>query len=169
MFMSDQSVRKLVTRRRLRAWAMALTAMCVAGAWSAGTASASGIECSNESVSVQAGLFTQHVDGTYCRPAGTHPDGIMLLVPGGTYNRAYWDFPYQPDTYSFAHAAARAGIGAFAIDLIGTGQSSRPLSPTITATSQASSVHQVISHLRTTGSKATRSTRCCSAPTHWAR
>jgi pimeloyl-ACP methyl ester carboxylesterase len=76
---------------------------------------------------------------------------VFLLIPGGSYNRVYWDFPYRPAVYSFNRAMARAGYASFAIDRLGTGASSKPLSWLVTSTTEAGAIHQVVQHLRKTG------------------
>lgn len=107
--------------------------------------------CDTRTVPVQVGLASWTVSGTYCRPAAGAPDSAFVLVPGASYNREYWDFQYQPETYSFARSLARNGYATFAIDRVGTGQSSKPLSVALTAAAQSSTVHQVISRLRGSG------------------
>jgi pimeloyl-ACP methyl ester carboxylesterase len=137
-------------RARYASWSIAaiVAALMLSAATPAAAATASSeVTCDDRTVSVRLGL---RIAGTYCRPSGT-PRAIFVLVPGATYNRAYWDFPLQPDTYSFARAAARRGYAVLAIDRLGTGDSSRPLSATLTATLDAATVHDVISHLRGTG------------------
>jgi len=88
-----------------------------------------------------------HEHGRLCSPAagaGT----VIMLVAGGSYNSTYWDFPYQPDTYNFRQAMNRAGYATFTVDRLGTGQSSKPLSATLTATTQAEALHQMMPWLR---------------------
>lgn len=53
--------------------------------------------------------------------------GVLVCLPGGTYNRAYWhlDIPGSPG-YNFAEYAAQHGYSVMAIDPLGTGDSSRP-------------------------------------------
>jgi pimeloyl-ACP methyl ester carboxylesterase len=69
-------------------------------------------------------------------------------VAGTGYGRAYWDLPYQPDTYSYVRAAARAGFTTFNFDRIGIGRSTRPLDTEVTIPSNAFTIHQAISQLR---------------------
>jgi pimeloyl-ACP methyl ester carboxylesterase len=107
--------------------------------------------CDTRTVSTKVGLASWTVSGTYCRPAAGAPDSVFVLVPGATYSREYWDFQYQPETYSFSRALVRDGYATFAIDRVGTGQSSKPLSLTVTSSAQASAVHQVVSRLRGAG------------------
>jgi alpha-beta hydrolase superfamily lysophospholipase len=119
---------------------------------SSATEVSSGIRCSNRTISVNAGLAgAQTIAGTYCLPAGQPPDRIMVMVPGASYNRTYWDFPYEPQTYSFIRAMARQGIAGFAMDRMGTGASSKPLSVLSDSATQSASIHGVISFLRSTG------------------
>lgn len=90
----------------------------------------------------------QTIHATLCLPAHASNDAVFLLVPGATYNSTYWDFPYQSQTYSFAHAMNRAGTATLTIDRLGTGGSSKPLGALVTASVQASVVHQLVSMLR---------------------
>lgn len=107
--------------------------------------------CDRRTVPVHVGLASLTISGTYCRPAAGAPDSAFVLVPGATYSHEYWDFQYEPDTYSFSRGLARNGYASFAIDRLGTGQSSKPLSVTVTSFVQASAVHQVIGLLRGSG------------------
>jgi len=57
---------------------------------------------------------------------------VQLLVSGLTFDHTYWDTSYQPDTYSYVRAAARAGFTTFNFDRIGIGKSTRPLDTEVT-------------------------------------
>jgi pimeloyl-ACP methyl ester carboxylesterase len=109
------------------------------------------VSCDGRTVPVDVLQSQMTVSGTWCRPTGGTANTIFVLVHGGTYNRSYWDFPYEPGTYSFARAMARSGYAAYAIDLLGTGKSSIPPSALVTSGVQASAIHQVIGYLRQTG------------------
>ena len=85
--------------------------------------------------------------GQLCVPAGGS-DIVMVLVPGATYNSAYWDFPYDPSVYNFRLAMNNAGYATMTVDRLGTGESSKPLSATVTSEVQALAVHEVIQALR---------------------
>jgi hypothetical protein len=88
------------------------------------------------------------VHGTLCRPAGAPGAGpVQLLLSGATYSSLYWSGEGLT-AYSYVAAAVAAGNTTLAIDPIGAGQSTRPLSALVTATSQADAVHQVITALR---------------------
>ncbi|MFJ8963413.1 alpha/beta hydrolase [Lentzea sp. NPDC102401] len=84
--------------------------------------------------------------GRLCVPAGATT--VQVLIPGGTYDRTYWDVGYEPSTHSFTQSQNNAGFATLALDRIGTGRSSKPLSTFVTATTQASAVHQVITTLK---------------------
>lgn len=104
--------------------------------------------CQSASVSVAAGLVKGKLAGTLCVPAGSTPSAVMVLVPGATYNQAYWDFPYMPQTYNFRLAMNRAGYATFTVDPLGTGASTHPLSVLLSSTVQATAVHQVVRALK---------------------
>lgn len=60
-------------------------------------------------------------------PAATPNPTVLVCLPGGTYNRAYWhlDVPGYPG-YNFAEYAVGQGYAVVAIDPLGTGDSSKP-------------------------------------------
>ena len=69
------------------------------------------------------------VDGSYklsaryCAPAtgatnGSH-DTLQLLVHGATFSKIMWDFPYQPERYSWVKRMNREGYPTLAVDLVG--------------------------------------------------
>lgn len=84
--------------------------------------------------------------GRLCAPTGART--VQVLIPGGTYDSTYWDIAYEPGSRSYVRAQNAAGIATLAIDRLGTGKSSKPLSALLTASTQASAVHQVIKTLK---------------------
>ncbi|HEY6541577.1 MAG TPA: alpha/beta hydrolase [Ktedonobacteraceae bacterium] len=88
--------------------------------------------------------------GELCNPASGASHAVQLLVPGATYGHVYWDFPYEPQTYSYVRALNAAGYSTFNIDLIGTGQSSHPdLSLVkVTMNIDAFALHEIVQDLR---------------------
>ena len=96
----------------------------------------------------RAGL-AQTVSGTLCAPPDANT--VQVLVPGGFYNRGYWDISVTPERRSFRRAMNNAGYATLAVDRLGTGRSSKPPSLLLTALTQADAVHQVIQSLRTGG------------------
>ncbi|PQM48873.1 alpha/beta hydrolase [Mycobacterium talmoniae] len=60
-------------------------------------------------------------------PAATPDPGVLVCLPGGTYNRGYWHFEAPGHTgYNFAEYASQRGFSVVAVDPLGTGDSSRP-------------------------------------------
>jgi pimeloyl-ACP methyl ester carboxylesterase len=116
----------------------------------AGQAAGPGRDCRDVQVPValaQGQSTDERVYGRLCVPSGRSPDTIQLLAHGGTYTGLYWEFPDPSggtDRYNYAAAANRAGFATLAIDRIGSGRSSHPLSTKITAESNTSTVHQVV-------------------------
>jgi pimeloyl-ACP methyl ester carboxylesterase len=99
----------------------------------------------------EGGGQNAHLSGQVCYPTSKHDavaGAVQVLVSGTAYGRSYWDFPYQPDTYSYVRAAARAGFTTFNFDRIGIGSSTRPLNTQVTIPSNAYTIHQAISQLR---------------------
>lgn len=87
-----------------------------------------------------------------CLPDGGRPSAVQLLVHGITYDHRYWNIadPEDPASsrYSWEAAAAEAGYATLAIDRIGNGQSSHPLSAFVTIDSNAAVVQQLVDALR---------------------
>lgn len=94
------------------------------------------------------------IAGTLTVPAGG-ATVVQLLVHGYSYSRYYWDFPHQPDTYSYVRVADRAGYATLAIDRLGDGRSTRPAGRRLTWSTAALTVAQVVTALRD-GSLGTR-------------
>ncbi|RJQ76439.1 alpha/beta fold hydrolase [Pseudonocardiaceae bacterium YIM PH 21723] len=83
--------------------------------------------------------------GVLCAPDGAST--IQVLVPGGTYNRAYWTY-HAPGKPSYTEAMNRAGYATLVVDRLGSGASSHPLALGVSAHTQADAVHRVIQTLR---------------------
>ena len=109
-------------------------------------ADAGQVSCQDLYFPVSLLLTGQTVHGHLCAPAGAHT--LLVLIPGGTYNDSYWDIGYTPEIRSFRLAMNNAGYATLAVDRLGTGQSSKPLSALLSATAQAAAVHQVIQAVR---------------------
>ncbi|HEV3355893.1 MAG TPA: alpha/beta fold hydrolase [Pseudonocardiaceae bacterium] len=102
--------------------------------------------CRNVSVPVSAAGQSGDIAATLCVPPNA--TAVQLLIHGWTYDRNYWDLPYQPDTYSYVRAANRDGYATLDIDRLGDGQSSHPLSAFDTFYADVSTVHQTVQALR---------------------
>ncbi|KAI9150314.1 Epoxide hydrolase [Paramyrothecium foliicola] len=97
------------------------------------------------------------VDGSYelsaryCEPPqGVPPRStLQLLAHGATFHKGMWDFPYEPETYSYVRYMTRAGYSTLAIDLLGSGNSSHPQGLLEAQTETlVQTVHQVIEQTR---------------------
>nr|WP_312890589.1 alpha/beta fold hydrolase [Kutzneria kofuensis] len=134
-----------------------LVLACVAGVGGAvapPAAVASAANCSQADLPVSSAsvvrLLTSPatMHGQLCLPEGTVPSAVQLLVHGGTYNSAYWDLPYEPDQYSYQRDMAKHGFATFAVDVLGAGLSSHPLSLPLTVWAEAEALHEVVGQLR---------------------
>jgi pimeloyl-ACP methyl ester carboxylesterase len=111
-------------------------------------AHASGADCSLTTLPVSGPTGTATISGQLCKPLGANPDSVQLLVHGGTYNRAYWDLPGVPESYSYQRNMAREGRSTFAVDRLGTGASTHPPSLPLLISVEARTMHEVVQHLR---------------------
>jgi pimeloyl-ACP methyl ester carboxylesterase len=111
-----------------------------------GTAGAEQVACEDVRVPVRIGPGVQSMYGRLCVPEGART--LQVLVPGGTYNSAYWDIGYAPETRSYRLALNRAGIATVAVDRLGSGRSSKSVSALVDVTAQAEAVHAVVRSLR---------------------
>lgn len=102
--------------------------------------------CEDLYVPVTVALLPQTVHGRLCAPPGAST--VVVLIPGGTYNASYWDIAYTPEVRSFRLAMNQAGIATLALDRLGTGAGSKPLSALLSASVQATAAHQVIQSVR---------------------
>lgn len=102
-------------------------------------------------VALGPGLPEQYTAyGQLCLPSRGKSDTVQLLIPGATYGHIYWDFPYQPQTYSYVQALTAAGYSTFSVDPIGVGLSSHPdLSLLeVTMDTEAYVIHEIVQDLR---------------------
>ncbi|GGU66409.1 alpha/beta hydrolase [Lentzea flava] len=126
-------------------------ALLATGTLLAPTPASAAVTCEDVYTNVNIGLTPlvpslERMYGRLCAPQGART--VQVLIPGGTYDNSYWDIGYDPDTRSYTRAQNKAGIATLAVDRLGTGRSSKPLSALVTASTQASAVHQVIKTLK---------------------
>jgi pimeloyl-ACP methyl ester carboxylesterase len=76
-------------------------------------------------------------------------DELHILLHGAAYDHRYWDWPVQPERYSYARRAADRGIATLAVDRIGNGASARPPGRENTVAAQSSVVDDVVRAART--------------------
>ena len=127
--------------------AMVMGALATARSAAAGPA----LECSDHSLTVRLtpdATDTYQVRGTLCSQGPAAGKTVQLLLHGATYARYYWDFPFQPEHYSYVRAATKRGYVTLNIDRIGNGASDHPDGNSIDMDSNAFVVHQVVDALR---------------------
>ena len=103
-------------------------------------------------VALAAGRPTSYtVSAELCSTAAERRDGrtVQLLIPGATYDHRYLDFgTIEGRRYSYARDTAAQGYPTFALDMLGTGDSSTPPSDQITIATAAFVAHQAVQALR---------------------
>jgi pimeloyl-ACP methyl ester carboxylesterase len=118
------------------------------------TVSAGTCESVTRSVSLGSGLPTnQSIKGLLCRPnvPSAGPTRIDILIHGATYNRDYWNFSTGGVAYSYVDRTLASGRATLSFDMIGAGQSSKPLSTSVNLTSAAWVLHQLVGYVRSQG------------------
>jgi len=149
-------------RRSLLASALAAAAVIAVTATSAAAASTTTAEPrSHDAVTCQSGIripvalapgqpATSTISGELCSTLAEQSPGttVQLLISGATYTHDYWDFgTIDGIRYSYARSVAARGLATFAIDPLGSGDSSHPASTQITAQADAFVDHQVVQAL----------------------
>ena len=118
---------------------------------SSAQAAAGGLRCEEVSFSVNlsasdATAYT--VVGDLCSRGSIHHKTIQITLHGATYSHLYWDFPFQPETYSYMRRATAAGYAVLNLDRIGIGQSDHPAADGVTIAANGYVVHQIVQALR---------------------
>jgi pimeloyl-ACP methyl ester carboxylesterase len=109
------------------------------------------VRCREQRLSVALGDH-QAADQTIAtRLCGRDPlDGRVLhvLISGATYGSLAWDFPYQPERYSYVRALTQSGVATLNVDRLGIGASSHPRSTDVDINSHVFIYHQLIQAAR---------------------
>jgi pimeloyl-ACP methyl ester carboxylesterase len=112
-----------------------------------------GVRCHRQVIPVQlapGSWLSFDVVGELCSTGELDGKVLQVLVSGSGYGPVYWDFPYQPDTYSYTRAALRAGYATLNFYRPGMGESDHPLGLLIGVDNQARGLGQIITALRST-------------------
>jgi pimeloyl-ACP methyl ester carboxylesterase len=88
------------------------------------------------------------VFGVLCSRGSIRHKTIQITLHGSTYGHLYWDWPFQPATYSYMRRATAAGYAVLNIDRIGSGESDHPPAESVTIDANAFVVHQLVQALR---------------------
>jgi pimeloyl-ACP methyl ester carboxylesterase len=93
------------------------------------------------------GPARQTISGTLCATSTPNPThAIDVLVHGATYDRSYWDSPFDDPRYSYVARTLEAGRATFFYDRLGVGKSSRLPSTSVTMPADAYVLHQILQH-----------------------
>ena len=88
------------------------------------------------------------VAGTLCSPSGTQGRTVQVLLSGSFYDQSYWDFPYQPEVYSYVRAMNAAGYATLAFDRPGVGLSGKPPADKLSGDAYAFVTNRMVTELR---------------------
>jgi pimeloyl-ACP methyl ester carboxylesterase len=129
----------------------ALAAAMLLPSLAAATTADAGLRCQDTSFAVHLSPTDSHVYNVYgelCSRGALEHKTIQLALHGATYGHLYWDFPFQPELYSYMRWATAAGYAVLAVDRIGIGRSDHPPADGVTIESNAYVVHQIVQTLR---------------------
>jgi pimeloyl-ACP methyl ester carboxylesterase len=93
------------------------------------------------------------VAATYCQPFkwAKGQRQVDVLTHGATYTNTYWDWPQNPQLYSYVGKTLADGRATLNYDRIGNGKSTRPHSTEITMAGDAYVLHQLVHGLKLLG------------------
>src|SRR5579859_5409827 len=93
------------------------------------------------------------VAASLCQPRPA-TDTVLVTYHGNSYAGYYWDFPYQPERYSFVNALVDAGYAVYHLDRLPVDHSythpnpAQPPSSAVTIQADNYALHQVVQALR---------------------
>jgi pimeloyl-ACP methyl ester carboxylesterase len=117
----------------------------------AGLADPGGLRCEELSFSVNLSptdAQVHQVFGVLCSRGGIHHKTVQVVLHGATYSHLYWDWPFEPEIYSYMRLATAAGYAVLDVDRIGIGRSDHPPAAAVDLASNAYVVHQIVQALR---------------------
>jgi pimeloyl-ACP methyl ester carboxylesterase len=109
-----------------------------------------GVSCETQRIPVKLSpnsMRTYDLVGELCWTGELQNKTLQVLVSGAGYGAIYWDFPYLPDTYSYARSALRAGDAVFNFDRLGMGRSDHPFGLSLDVDTQAYVLHETLNTL----------------------
>lgn len=84
-----------------------------------------------------------------CARGSLHDKTIQVVIHGATFDHNYWNFPLEPETYSYVRHMTRAGYAVLNLDRIGYGLSDHPPDGLdLDLHDGAFTIHQVVQALR---------------------
>lgn len=118
---------------------------------SAAPAEEGGLRCQDMTFSVALSpgdAETHQVFGVLCARGTVHGKTVQVALHGATYSHLYWDWPFEPETYSYVRRATAAGYAVLTLDRIGIGRSDHPPADQVDIAANAYVVHQIVQTLR---------------------
>ena len=93
-----------------------------------------------------------NLEAVYCEATtevSSRTNTVQLLVHGATLTKQMWDFPYQPEKYSWVRHNTAQGFSTLHFDIVGAGNSSKP-DGLLEAHCQVyvETIHQIVQKLR---------------------
>lgn len=76
---------------------------------------------------------------------------LQIVLHGATYDHRYWDWPFEPQNYSYVRFAAEHHRATLVVDRIGSGQSSRPPGRENTMQAQARALSRLVETAKSGG------------------
>ena len=142
-----KSLAQSVTRRAaLKRFGVGLAGIALVGLLALPATAADSVQCQPLQIAVAlapGAPADQTISATLCRPAKKHGT-LQILLHGTTYSHIYWDFPYQPERYSYVRAMNQAGYATLNLDRLGIGASSHPSAKDLTGAAEAYITHQLV-------------------------
>ena len=114
-----------------------LTALLPAGA----SAAQAGMRCVDVTfpVTLAPGDTTPYsVYGELCARGSIQQKTLQIALHGATYSHLYWDWPFQPERYSYMLRATAAGYAVLNLDRIGIGRSADTPAEAVGSSSRSS-------------------------------
>lgn len=137
---------------RVRKCFAALLALTASALWMSEARAEPKLRCQEVSfaVALEPGAPAEYDMAAWLCARGTiRHKTIQVLVHGATFDHHYWNFPFQPERYSYVHHLTRAGYATLVVDRIGYGLSSHPTDGLdIDLHTGAFTIHQVVQALR---------------------
>ncbi|MFY9823270.1 MAG: alpha/beta hydrolase [Thermoanaerobaculia bacterium] len=88
------------------------------------------------------------VYGVLCARGGIQQKTLQIALHGATYSHLYWDWPFQPERYSYMLRSTAANYAMLNLDRIGIGRSSHPPAEAVDVDANAFVIHQVVQAVR---------------------
>ncbi|WP_101759038.1 alpha/beta hydrolase [Oceanicoccus sp. KOV_DT_Chl] len=92
------------------------------------------------------GRINFDIEGELCWQGSLVGKTLQILISGAGYGPVYWNFPYQPETYSYQRAALTKGYATFNYYRTGIGASDHPPAWLVTVEAHAYVLEQLIQY-----------------------